>query len=79
MKALKLQNSKVVKKKKTLCPFTWIQDDNRDFLKNIQVCIFIQEYFYMSSKSNKEKQLQVLTEWEELWNLCINTWKTTTF
>lgn len=70
MKALKLQNSKVVKKKnKTLCPFTWIQDDNRDFLKNIQVCIFIQEYFYMSSKSNKEKQLQVLTEWEELWNL----------
>lgn len=70
MKALKLQNSKVVKKKnKTLCPFTWIQDDNRDFLKNIQVCIFIQEYFYMSSKSNKEKQLQVLIEWEELWNL----------
>lgn len=70
MKALKLQNSKVVKKKKkTLCPFTWIQDDNRDFLKNIQICIFIQEYFYMSSKSNKEKQLQVLTEWEELWNL----------
>lgn len=68
MKALKLQNSKVVKKT-PLCPFTWIQDDNRDFLKNIQVCIFIQEYFYMSSKSNKEKQLQVLTEWEELWNL----------